>query len=81
MMLYKRVCDSFQFQYRHLSQMIDDAEAKSLQHQKNEYQVRSTLQTRRTKLHQLVRENLEQPIITNNTNSTNDTTLPLTKKF
>ena len=52
--------------------MIDEAEAKAHYSQQNEYQVRSTLQTQRTKLLQLVRNSFEQPTSNNNNKSNNN---------
>ena len=57
---YRQVCDSFQLQLQNLSDMIDEAEAKTAKTENQLYNVRSGAEKFRTQIVTIVREALEQ---------------------
>ncbi len=57
---YRQVCDSFQLQLQNMSDMIDSAEAKVTDSERQLYKVRSHAEKNRTEITNVVREAMEQ---------------------
>ena len=66
---YRQVCDSFQLQLQNLSDMIDEAEAKTNGAEKQLYNVRSAAEKLRGEIVNIVREALEQKCWSSNSSS------------
>jgi len=57
---YRQVCDSFQLQLQNMSDMIDSAEGKAAEADRQLYSVRSQAEKSRTETSNIVREAMEQ---------------------
>jgi len=59
---YRQVCESFQLQLQHLSDLIDSAEGKADSSDREVYTLRSTLEQTRKKVMDQIRESLDRKV-------------------
>ena len=74
---YKQVCESFQLQLQNMSDMIDEAEGKAQESERQLYHVRSNAQKFKNNITSTVREALEQKSWSDN--NTNDKILEMSR--